>query len=160
MPSCPALRPACALLCPLLCPQYPAVTRCATLCHAASRCALLQTDAMFRVQHTDPWVRGDAHRTSRTTTIQVSASASQCRQCALSHTTHHRRPSEHHGRPFADADNSHVCVCCCCCRTTRPRLPTSTAGRLTTWRLQRAPPLGEPACLPSWLCLAALGGGS
>jgi hypothetical protein len=61
---------------------------------------------MFRVQHTDPWVRGDAHRTSRTTTIQVSASASQCRQCALSHTTHHRRPSEHHGRPFADADNS------------------------------------------------------
>ena len=34
--------------------------------------ALLQTDAMFRVQHTDPWVRGDAHRTSRTTTIQVS----------------------------------------------------------------------------------------
>ena len=30
-----------------------------------------QTDAMFRVQHTDPWVRGDAHRTSRTTTIQV-----------------------------------------------------------------------------------------
>ncbi|KAI3429606.1 hypothetical protein D9Q98_005692 [Chlorella vulgaris] len=29
-----------------------------------------QTDSMFRVQHTDPWVRGDAHRTSRTTTIQ------------------------------------------------------------------------------------------
>ena len=45
------------------------------LCHAASRCALLQTDAMFRVQHTDPWVRGDAHRTSRTTTIQVSVNA-------------------------------------------------------------------------------------
>ena len=44
---------------------------------------------MFRVQHTDPWVRGDAHRTSRTTTIQVSASASasQCQfQCAVSHS--------------------------------------------------------------------------
>ena len=32
---------------------------------------VLQTDAMFRIQHTDPWVRGDAHRTSRTITVQV-----------------------------------------------------------------------------------------
>jgi hypothetical protein len=32
-----------------------------------------QTDSMFRVQHTDPWVRGDAHRTSRTTTIQAGS---------------------------------------------------------------------------------------
>ncbi|KAL4449506.1 hypothetical protein ABPG77_007150 [Micractinium sp. CCAP 211/92] len=34
-----------------------------------------QNDAMFRVQHTDPWVRGDAHRTSRTTTIQNDKSS-------------------------------------------------------------------------------------
>ncbi|KAI7843074.1 hypothetical protein COHA_003245 [Chlorella ohadii] len=35
-----------------------------------------QTDAMFRVQHTDPWVRGDAHRTSRTITVQNDKSSS------------------------------------------------------------------------------------
>jgi hypothetical protein len=52
----------------MLCPLCP-------LCPDVPRCAFLQTDAMFRVQHTDPWVRGDAHRTSRTTTIQVSVNA-------------------------------------------------------------------------------------
>ena len=39
---------------------------------------VLQTDAMFRIQHTDPWVRGDAHRTSRTITVQVGMGGLLC----------------------------------------------------------------------------------
>ena len=29
-----------------------------------------QSDSTFRISHTDPWVRGDAHRTSRTISLQ------------------------------------------------------------------------------------------
>ena len=32
---------------------------------------------MYRIQHTDPWVRGDAHRTSRTTIIQNDKTSAQ-----------------------------------------------------------------------------------
>lgn len=29
-----------------------------------------QSDTTFRISHTDPWVRGDPHRTSRTISLQ------------------------------------------------------------------------------------------
>ena len=32
----------------------------------------LQLDSLFRINHTDPWVGGDAHRTSRTINLQAS----------------------------------------------------------------------------------------
>ena len=30
-----------------------------------------QVDSLFRISHTDPWVGGDVHRTSRTINFQV-----------------------------------------------------------------------------------------
>ena len=33
---------------------------------------VLQLDSLFRINHTDPWVGGDAHRTSRTINLQAS----------------------------------------------------------------------------------------
>ena len=49
---------------------------CVCVPGATSNCAhidlavALQVDSTFRVTHTDPWVRGDAYRTSRTTSLQ------------------------------------------------------------------------------------------
>lgn len=34
-------------------------------------CATPQDVSTFRINHTDPWVGSDPHRTSRTTTMQV-----------------------------------------------------------------------------------------
>ena len=31
-----------------------------------------QVDSLFRVNHTDPWVKGDPYRTSRTISLQVA----------------------------------------------------------------------------------------
>ena len=31
---------------------------------------MLQVDGLFRINHTDPWVKGDPYRTSRTISIQ------------------------------------------------------------------------------------------
>lgn len=36
------------------------------------RNASLQLDKLFRINHTDPWVRGDPYRTSRTISLQNS----------------------------------------------------------------------------------------
>jgi hypothetical protein len=36
------------------------------------RLRILQLDSLFRINHTDPWVGGDVHRTSRTINIQAS----------------------------------------------------------------------------------------
>lgn len=38
-------------------------------------CCPAQVDSLFRVNHTDPWVRGDPYRTSRTISLQVCTSA-------------------------------------------------------------------------------------
>lgn len=34
-----------------------------------------QVDSLFRISHTDPWVGGDAHRTSRTINFQARTCA-------------------------------------------------------------------------------------
>ncbi len=33
-------------------------------------CLFMQVDSLFRVNHTDPWVKGDPYRTSRTISLQ------------------------------------------------------------------------------------------
>jgi len=47
---------------------------------------VLQLDSLFRINHTDPWVGGDAHRTSRTINLQASCAMSSC--CTLRFMKH------------------------------------------------------------------------
>ena len=37
-----------------------------------------QSDSTFRISHTDPWVRGDPHRTSRTISLQSAKTSGEC----------------------------------------------------------------------------------
>ena len=36
-----------------------------------------QSDSTFRISHTDPWVRGDPHRTSRTISLQSAKTSGE-----------------------------------------------------------------------------------
>lgn len=47
-------------------------------------CRPLQVDSLFRISHTDPWVRGDSHRTSRTINFQ----ARHCHHALLAATAY------------------------------------------------------------------------
>ena len=38
-----------------------------------------QSDSTFRISHTDPWVRGDPHRTSRTISLQSAKTSGEQR---------------------------------------------------------------------------------
>jgi hypothetical protein len=44
-----------------------------------------QVDSLFRISHTDPWVGGDVHRTSRTINFQVPFPGA-CSVASLRHT--------------------------------------------------------------------------
>ena len=45
-----------------------------------------QSDSTFRISHTDPWVRGDPHRTSRTISLQSAKTSGEC--CIPLYTCH------------------------------------------------------------------------
>ena len=45
-----------------------------------------QSDSTFRISHTDPWVRGDPHRTSRTISLQSAKTSGE--YCTPLYTYH------------------------------------------------------------------------
>lgn len=62
-------------------PRNRFLTAPSSNCDAPLRCRTTtvpggsQVDSLFRISHTDPWVGGDVHRTSRTVNFQVCIAA-------------------------------------------------------------------------------------
>ena len=59
-----------------------------------------QSDSTFRISHTDPWVRGDPHRTSRTISLQSNKTSGETTTFSTAHRPNWLLASQALHKPF------------------------------------------------------------